>query len=120
MYEIYEQLLQKHGVTNYKVHKDTGIAQSVLSAWKNGVSTPKQDKLKKIADYFGVSLDFLMTGKEDNTSESDFLMRDPHEKNIVMMYRNAGDLSEEEKNEFEKMFGSMLETYLTARGIKKK
>lgn len=65
MYEIFEQLLQKHGVSSYRISKETGIAQSVLSAWKNGVSTPKQDKMQKIADYFGVSLEYLMTGKEE-------------------------------------------------------
>ena len=64
MYSIFEQLLQKYGVSTYKVSKDTGIAQSVFSAWKNGISTPKQDKIQKIADYFNVSVDYLMTGNE--------------------------------------------------------
>ena len=64
MYSIFEQLLQKYGVSTYKVSKDTRIAQSVFSAKKNGISTPKQDKIQKIADYFGVSVEFLMTGKE--------------------------------------------------------
>ena len=64
MYSIFEQLLQKYGVSTYKVSKDTGIAQSVFSAWKNGISTPKQDKIQKIADYFNVSVDYLMTGKD--------------------------------------------------------
>lgn len=39
--------------------KDTGISQVTLSDWKNGKSTPKNDKLQIIADYFGVSLDYL-------------------------------------------------------------
>lgn len=64
MYEIFEQLLQKHGITAYKVSKETGITQSTLSDWKRGRSTPKTDNMKKIADYFGVSLDYLTTGKE--------------------------------------------------------
>lgn len=64
MYEIYEHLLQKHGVTNYRVSKETGIAQSVLSAWKNKKSVPKHDKLEILAKYFGVSIDYLMTGEE--------------------------------------------------------
>lgn len=64
MYSIFEELLQKHGVSTYKVSKDTGIAQSVFSSWKNGISTPKQDKMQKIADYFEVSLEYLMTGEE--------------------------------------------------------
>ena len=58
-------------ITPYKVGKETGIATSTLSDWKNGKSTPKQDKLKIIADYFNVSLEYLMTGKESNSTFSD-------------------------------------------------
>lgn len=66
MYEIFSELLQKYGVTPYKVSKETGVSQSTLSDWKRGISTPKPDKLQKIADYFGVSLTYLLTG---NTTE---------------------------------------------------
>ena len=69
MYEIFEQLLSKYGVTAYKVAKETGITTATLSNWKRGKYTPKQDKLQKIADYFGVSLEYLMTGKEDVVKE---------------------------------------------------
>lgn len=65
MYEIFEQLLQKYGVTAYKVSKETGITQSTLSDWKRGRSTPKTENMKKIADYFGVSVEYLMTGKDE-------------------------------------------------------
>nr|DAH14373.1 MAG TPA: Repressor protein CI [Bacteriophage sp.] len=73
MYSIFEELLQKHGVSTYKVSKDTGIAQSVFSSWKNGISTPKQDKMQKIADYFNVSLEYLMTGEEKEGGEKYYL-----------------------------------------------
>lgn len=76
MYSIFEQLLQKHGVSTYRVSKDTGIAQSVFSSWKNGISTPKQDKMKKIADYFGVTVDYLMTGKDEKPPEPQLTPRD--------------------------------------------
>lgn len=69
MYEIFVKLLEKYGVTAYKVSKATGIAGSTFSDWKSGRSTPKQDKLQKIADYFGVTVDYLMTGKEDEQKE---------------------------------------------------
>ena len=65
MYEIFEQLLQKYGLTAYKVSKETGITQSTLSDWKRGRSTPKTENMKKIADYFGVTVEYLMTGKEE-------------------------------------------------------
>ncbi|MGE4214114.1 MAG: helix-turn-helix domain-containing protein [Anaerotignaceae bacterium] len=69
MYEIFEQLLQKFGVTAYKVSKEAGVSQSMLSEWKRGSYTPKQDKLQKIADYFGVTVDYLMTGEENKTAK---------------------------------------------------
>lgn len=73
MYSIFEELLQKRGVSTYKVAKDTGIAQSVFSSWKNGISTPKQDKMQKIADYFNVSVEYLMTGKEKEGGEKYYI-----------------------------------------------
>lgn len=75
MYSIFEQLLQKYGVSTYKVSKETNIAQSVFSSWKTGISTPKQDKLQKIADYFGVSVDYLITGKEIKEIPEDSLLK---------------------------------------------
>jgi len=60
MYEIFEQLLEKHGVTAYKVSKETGISTATLSDWKKGRSVPKNDKLQKIASYFNVPLEFLL------------------------------------------------------------
>lgn len=55
MYEVFEQLLQKYGVTPYKVAKESGVTQTALSNWKSGRSTPTTKTLQKIADYFGVS-----------------------------------------------------------------
>lgn len=64
MYEIFEQLLQKYDVTPYKVAKEAGVTQTALSNWKLGKSTPTTQTLQKIADYFGVTIDYLMTGNE--------------------------------------------------------
>lgn len=41
----------------------TGIGKSTFSDWKSGRSTPKNDKLQKIADVLGVSLEYLLTGE---------------------------------------------------------
>ena len=72
MYEIFEQLLQKYGVTPYKVSKATGVSQSSLSDWKLGKITPTTKTLQKIADYFGVTIDYLMTGeKKEENNQSD-------------------------------------------------
>ena len=71
MYSIYQQLLDERGLKNADISRATGISNMTLSDWKNGKSAPKQDKLMKIADYFGVSLDYLMTGEERDYLYSD-------------------------------------------------
>jgi repressor LexA len=60
VYEKFAELLDKNNKTAYQVSKDTGIAQSVLSDWKTGRSKPKVDKLKVLADYFGVSIEYFL------------------------------------------------------------
>ena len=59
-YSVFDRLLSERGVTVYQVAKATHIAASTFTDWKNGRSTPKVDKLSRIADYFSVSLDELM------------------------------------------------------------
>jgi len=63
MYEIYEKLLKQKGCRTVDVCDATGIRQSLISDWKAGRYTPKVDKLQKIADFFGVSVEYLMTGE---------------------------------------------------------
>lgn len=65
MYEYFQLLLNKHNVTAYKVAKETGVTTATLTNWKKGKYTPKPDKLQKIADYFGVSLSYLINGKDE-------------------------------------------------------
>lgn len=60
MYDIFEKLCTEKGVTPYRVCKETGLTTSTISNWKAGRYTPKADKLQKIADFFGVSIEFLM------------------------------------------------------------
>ena len=64
MYEIYCKLRDDQGLKDADVVKATGITKSTFSDWKSGRSKPKQDKLQKIADFLGVSVDYLMTGEE--------------------------------------------------------
>lgn len=60
MYCKFKELLDANGKTAYQVSKDTGIPQQVLSSWKTGRSKPKLDKLKTLADYFGVPIEYFM------------------------------------------------------------
>ena len=64
MYEIYQRLLDEKGLKNADVARATGISNMTLSDWKRGKSVPKADKMKKIAEFLNVSVDYLMTGND--------------------------------------------------------
>lgn len=61
MYEKFAKLLAQKGVSAYAVSKATGIPRSTFSDWKAGRSVPKAMKLKKIAEYFCVNVDYFLS-----------------------------------------------------------
>lgn len=90
MYEIFEKLLKEHGITAYRVAKETGVTTATLTSWKKGKYTPKPEKMQKIADYFGVSLSYLMTGKNEIKKESQLNQKD--QKDIIVIIANTEQL----------------------------
>ena len=104
MYEIFEKLCAENGVTPYRVCKETGITTASISNWKAGRYTPKQDKLQKIADFFGVSIEYLMTGEEKEGGERYYLNEETAEmaqtlfgnRNLCVLFDAAKDASPED------------------------
>ncbi len=87
MYEIYQKLLDMNGVKSADVARATGISNMTLSDWKNGKSTPKMDKIEKIAKYFGVTTDYMMGKKSEVPSAS---MADDHLE-LIKLYSSLSE-----------------------------
>lgn len=62
--DVLNNLLISRGVTAYKISKDTGISQRLIGYWKKGEKKPTANNLKKLADFFNVTTDYLLTGQE--------------------------------------------------------
>mgnify|MGYP002902659239 FL=1 len=60
MYKKYEELLSKTNKTSYQVSKETGISQTAFSNWKTGRSEPGLESLRKLSNYFGVSIEYFL------------------------------------------------------------
>lgn len=105
MYERFEQLCQKKGVTPYKVSKETGVSQTTLSSWKTRNSTPNLETAMKIAKYFGVPVGYLVD--DGATAEySDIEIWYPPEDKTFMYTRAEavhGMLAQATKNEERKL-----------------
>lgn len=56
------KLMDTKGVSAYKLSKETGISESVISRWRSGEQSPSVSSLVKVAHYFECGLSELMKG----------------------------------------------------------
>ena len=73
MIEIYERiefLRKKHKISQGKFEQELGFSNGSISKWKKCVPTPT--RMKKLAEYFNVSVEYLITGQEIDDSENDY------------------------------------------------
>lgn len=61
--ERINSLIKEKGITTNKLLTSCGLSPGTINNWKTGKSTPTSAVLAKIADYFGVSVDYIM-GRE--------------------------------------------------------
>ena len=87
MYEIYQKLLDMNGVKSADVARATGISNMTFSDWKNGKSTPKMDKIEKIATYFCFKTDRMMDKKSETPPAS---MADDHFE-LIKLYSSLSE-----------------------------
>ncbi|MDU1488426.1 helix-turn-helix domain-containing protein [Ligilactobacillus animalis] len=66
LYLKIKELADKKGVSLAQIERDLNFSNGIISSWKNGRAS--QDKLAAIADYFGVSTDYLLGRKENESS----------------------------------------------------
>ncbi len=59
-YDTYAYLCQQIGKSPSSVAQELGINKSNVTNWKNNGYTPRGDTLNRIAEYFNVSIDFLL------------------------------------------------------------
>lgn len=52
------ELCRKNRITVAKLERETGISNGAISRWAK--SSPTVGNLRKVADYFGVSVDYLI------------------------------------------------------------
>jgi len=60
-----KELREKAGYSQYSFAAAFGTKQSTVGNWESGVREPKFDTMERLADFFGVSVDYLL-GRTDN------------------------------------------------------
>lgn len=71
------KLRKQHKKTQEDIAKILGITRPAYTAYESGNRQPDYDSLIKLAKYYDVSLDFLLTGQEkENTKEENLFFFD--------------------------------------------
>ena len=68
-YDTFLYLCNQAGVSPSAAVVDMGFQKSVATRWKNG-TVPRDANLMKVADYFGVTTDYLLTGETKKSPAS--------------------------------------------------
>ena len=85
--DVFIDLCNKNKVSPTSVCVNIGLSNAAFSAWKDD-TVPRKATLLKIADYFGVSVDYLL-GKEGNSESEDGLS--DQQKELIAFARSVPD-----------------------------
>lgn len=98
MYKEFADLCEKRNVTPYRVAKECGFSGVSLSDWKSGKSSPRADKLVKIARYLGTSVEYLVTGEDPAPLPQIVLSSD--EEDLLASYRKLNRTGKEKAADY--------------------
>lgn len=102
-YDNFINLCKRKKIAPSKAAIDAGFSKSLVSKWKASPNTvPTVDVLKKISDYFGITVDELL-GKEKQPTEGEL---HPANKKLMELSRT---LSPEEAEKVYKAISLLLE-----------
>lgn len=59
-----KKLRKEKGMTQLSLQMKTGIEQALISKYESGERVPPTETLIKLADFFGVSMDYIMCRTE--------------------------------------------------------
>ncbi len=88
---IFVELSQKN-IAQKDFATKINVNEKTVSAWKRNNSLPPADKLSNISDCLGVSLDYLLTGKERGAKVSENIT----ERELLESYRKLSDFEKGE------------------------
>ncbi|GEM_PF-3076651 len=64
-YDKFKKLCDENGVTCNKVALEIGLSNATPTTWKKRGLTPRYETLQKIAEYFHISVEYLINGGDE-------------------------------------------------------
>lgn len=93
-YDRYKHLCEKNSLKPTTAAKKMGFSNSIVTKWKKG-SVPNTDTLTVIANYFGVTTDYL-SGNETAPTPANKDEREITDRQIKAAFFRGANMTEEE------------------------
>ena len=94
------ELREASGKQQKDIAIDLGVSQPTVSDWENGRKIPSAKSTSKLADYFGVSIDYLL-GRDEKDPPA-LVFESGHSKDAIEFAKEYADLTAEDWEEIEK------------------
>lgn len=94
-FDRFESLCKQKGVSKQKACIDCGLSRTAWNKWKAG-AIPNGDAIQSLADYFGVTTDYLLTGEETKKPPTSEGEREVTDRQIKAAFFHGADMTDEE------------------------
>ena len=95
--EVLDNLMLKHGLNKSSLSKQSGIPYTTIDGfYKKGYANAKLSTLRQLAQFFEVSLDYLV---DDNVQENNTILNN-NENKILSSYRSLNTLGQQKAMEY--------------------
>lgn len=89
-WNTFSQLCKENGTTASQVVKSLNIGAGSVTKWKNG-AMPSGRSLEKIADYFGITVDYLLGKTDEREKPSPASEMSEREKALLETFRSLSE-----------------------------
>lgn len=102
-----KELRMNAGYTGEEVGRILQVSKSAISMWEKDLRSPSADLIERFADIYGVSTDYIITGRESNAPKgyyhdqeaaeyAEYLRTRPHAK---ILFSASKDMTKEDMEE---------------------
>lgn len=108
-YDLFCELCHKKGVSPTRATVEIGLSRTIGTKWKTTGATPQGETLSKIADYFGVSVDYLLGNEPKEKTPAEPGERTVSDEDIMFALFNGADDITDEMFEEVKRFAQFIQ-----------
>jgi transcriptional regulator with XRE-family HTH domain len=97
------ELRRQSDISQADLAQIVGVHYMHLSRYERGISKPKSETLRRLAEALGVTADYLLEGKSGDMAKAKL-----EDRELLLMFKEIETLTEEDKSFIKKVLDALL------------